>query len=403
MERMRQFRFEGNSIEEIHGWMLRGAGVRGVATAVHNLEGLAKDLQHSQESLRKALQEIGVGWEGAAGDGAGSSVNESETWSVEATPVVDESTASTQSVGHDFAATRSRMPTPQEAQLSAAEHAAAQLVPIVGPIVDRALADARRDQVTNEARQRMEEWQQSANGSVDGVRPLPPVPQPVVDAAPTNPVGADVVNPTGSSRPVTSLPGGTPPTSPGSPPPLITGTPPIGRVPGGPPLPPGQTPPVGPNPVVQPPIGQPPIGQQPVRPGGPGFLPLPLGGVGPGGTAEGRRRAFGPGMYSSDDIARARGTGGASSLKGAAPDGPEATRAGLRAGPGAVAEGVPGRAAAAAASSAAGRGGSLMQPAVGGAGSRGEDDEEHTDKYADKTDEHFTDGIQRVAPPVIGG
>ena len=44
-----------------------------------------------------------------------------------------------------------------------------------------------------------------------------------------------------------------------------------------------------------------------------------------------------------------------------------------------------------------------MQPAVGGAGARGKDDEEHTDKYADKTDEHFTDGIQRVAPPVIGG
>src|SRR5829696_3534368 len=136
---MRQFRFDGTSLKQIHGWMLGGAGIRGIATAVENLQGMSEDLKESQASLQRALREIGVGWEGTAGAGADGAVDESGTWTVEATPVVADSTASTRSVGYDFQSTRSRMPTPQEAELTTLEHAVASSVPIVGPTLDRAL------------------------------------------------------------------------------------------------------------------------------------------------------------------------------------------------------------------------------------------------------------------------
>lgn len=399
---MRRFRFDGTSLQQIHGWMHGGAGIRGIATAVENLQGMAEDLKESQASLRRALQEIGVGWEGTAATGADGSVNESETWTVEATPVVADSTASTRSVGYDFQATRSRMPTPQEAELTTLEHVVASSVPIVGPVVDRALADAKLDRVTNEARQRMEEWQTSANASVGSVQPLPPVPQPVVDAAPTQAAATQTVSPPGGGRPVAVTP-----TVPG---PAVGGGGPSGF--GGSPVPPPVQPPGGfpSSPPVSPsPIGQPPV--QPIAPGrpagGPGVLPMPIGGIGPTGTAEGRRRAFGPGMYSADEISRARGGAGAAAKGGAAADGPESgSRPTGRTAGGALAPGGAARGAAAEGGvgrGSAGRGaGSLMQPAIG-AGASGEDDLEHSDKYADKTDEHFTDGIQRVAPPVIGG
>jgi PPE family len=425
---MERFRFDGTSIEEIHTWMHGGAGVKGIAHAVENLEGLAQDLQHSRESLRKALEEIGVGWEGTAGEGAGSSIDETATWTVAATPVVESSTDSTQSIGDDFAQTRTRMPTPQEAELTTVEHVVAQSVPLVGPLVDRALADAKRDQVTNEARQRMNEWQAIANDSVEGVAPLPPVPQPVVDVAPTQAAAAGAVSGTGSAGPAGSLPSTQVPVPPGGQPPAIGGSPvvpgPGGPVsPGVPPVSPG-SPPVSPG--VSPPggspgpVGQPPVGQPARPPSGPGFMPVPIGGIGPAGAAPGRRQAFGPGMYSAEEIARARGgaglkgvagaaadPGGAAGLKGAASGGQEAAgRAAAKGTAGAVAEGGPAGArgsAAGATGPGASRGGAgLLQPAIG-AGGRGEDDGEHSDKYADKTDEHFTEGIQRVAPPVIGG
>lgn len=429
---MQWFRFDGTTIEEIYSWMNHGAaGVKGVTQAVDNLKGMAQDLRQSQESLRDALAEIGVGWEGTAGDVAGSSVNETQEWTAAATPVVESSTDSTQSLGDDFAQTRNGMPTPQEAELTTLEHVAAQSVPVVGPLVDQAWADAKRDQVTNEARQRMYQWQTAANDSVERVQPLPPVPQPVVDVAPTQAAAAEGIGATGSPGPAVSLPAAQTPVPPGGQPPqpLPAGGSPVvpGPGPGRPPVSPG-LPPVSPglppaSPGLPPAagpgtVGQPPVGQPARPPSGQGFMPVPIGGMGSAGTAAGRRRAFGPGMYSAEEIGRASGgaglkggvsePGGTAGLKGTAgpkgtaSGGPEAAgRTAARTAAGPVAEGGP--AARGSAGAAAGRGGgSLMQPAVGAAG-HGEDDGEHSDKYADKTDEHFTEGIQRVAPPVIGG
>ena len=384
---MRPFRFDGTSLEEIHAWMQGGAGLRGVARAVETLEAMAADLRESQVSLQAALREIGVGWVGTAGAEAGGSVDESQLWSAEATPVVAGSTVSTQNVGDDFSATRSRMPTPQEAELTTIEHVAASSVPIAGPLVDQMWADLKRDHVTNEARQRMNEWQAAASASVGSVRPLPPVPQPVVEAAPTQPAGTEALAGPGSARTVTTTSGQF----------AGAGPDPVARpVPAAPPLPPRSAPPVVPPRAPSLPRAAQPQGQPA---GGQGFVPLPFGGTGPG-TAQGRRRAFGPGMYSAEDIARARG---GPEARGVAPvDGPQARSAGR--GPGGLpAEGPVRGGQEGAATRGGARGGSLLQPAVGGGGARGEEDREHSVRYTDLTDKHFTEGIQRVAPPVIGG
>jgi hypothetical protein len=412
---MQRFRFEGNPLEQIHGWMQEGAGIQGLVPALMALKRLGNALTESSRRLDDALAEIGVGWEGTAGEGAAGSTTVVQQSADETTPVVSGTAESTHDLGGEFVSTRSRMPTPAEAELSGAEHAAARAVPIVGPVLDQALSDRRRDEVTNEARQRMYEWQHSANDSVNRVQPLPPVPQPVVDVTPPKPITTEIVDGPSTTRSAAVTPSVPGPVAPGGPPPTFGGPPPPVPGPGGPPAGPGVPPPGG-GPTL-PPVGQPgppPLGQPQVPPGRPaggggGIFPLPVGGYGPGGTAEGRRRAFGPGMYSAEEIARARGgTGAGAAPKGGVPaDGPDgAGRAAAKGGvpaPGPAAAGAQG-AQGARGGAAAGRGGggSLLQPAVGG-GARGEEDTEHTDKYADKSDEHFTEGIQKVAPPVIGG
>jgi hypothetical protein len=403
-ERMRTFSFDGNTLEQMHGWMQQGQGIDGIQPAIDALSGLSRDLDNSMDSLRRALTAIGA-WAGPAGDSADGATRQGEEWVLVSTPQVTDSASNTDGVASGFVSTQSRMPSPAEAELTNGERSVASAVPIIGPILDRQLADDKRDRVTNEARQRMRDWQDGAQDSVNGVQPLPPVPLPAVEVAPPRTQGTPV--PAGPD--LTGLAGASPaaPPAPPSPaaPPLVPGssTPPLGPV-----VPPGsqQQPPVRPPLLVTPPAPPTPVGPPPVAPGRPivpgvPVMPLPLGNPGAGDTA-GRRRAYGPGAFNSEEIARARGGAGAAArggVLGAVPvdDGAQGRAAGVRGEAGAGA-GAQGRGAAAAGRAGAG---SIMQPAVGGA--RGEDDQEHTDKYAVESDEYFVGEPHKVAPPVIGG
>jgi len=413
-ERMRTFSFDGNTLEQMHGWMQQGQGIDGIQPAIDALSGLSRDLENSMDSLRSALTAIGV-WAGPAGDSADGATRQGEEWVVVSTPQVTDGAQSTDGVASGFVSTRSRMPSPAEAELTDGERSVASAVPIIGPLLDRQRADEKRDQVTNEARQRMRDWQDGAQGSVDAVQPLPPVPQPAVDVAPPRPGGGVVITGPdqthvagGSSPAVAPPPAGGPPPVPGAgnPPPVVgnppgAGTPPIG---GRPPVVVAPQPPVvagpGPGPV------QPLPPARPLTPGVP-ILPMPLGGPG-GGDTSGRRRAYGPGAFNAEEIARSRGGAGAAKggVLGGVPADDGAHGRGTAAARGGA--GVPldgdeharGRAGAAGAGARPGSG-SIMQPAVGG--SRGEDDQEHTDKYAVESDEYFVGEPHRVAPPVIGG
>jgi len=404
--RMETFSFDGNSLEEIHGWMQQGRGLDGIQPAIEALSGLSRDLENSMDALRTALTAIGA-WAGPAGDGAEGATRQGEEWVVVTMPQVTDSAQSADGVASGFVSTRSRMPSPAEAELTDGERSMVSWVPIAGPILDQQAADAKRDRVTTEARQRMLDWQDAAQGSVDAVQPLPTVPRPVVDvAAPqqTGPAGVQHL-PT-----VPAQPAGPPAAGQPAAPPAPAPSQPIGPVPGArpvPPVPPAPAPsqPIGPTATPAP--GRPPLA-------GLSLFPFPVGGG--GGDTAGRRRAYGPGAFNADEIARSRGTGrggviGAPAGKGPMPDAGEAAGRGA-AGRGAVPDadehaarrGPAGTAGAPGAPGAAHRGaagGPIMQPAVGA--TRGEGDGEHSDKYAVQSDEYFVGDPQRVAPPVIGG
>jgi len=401
---MQMFSFDGNTLEEIHGWMQEGRGLDGIVPAIEALSGLAKDLDNSMESLRRALTEIGA-WVGPAGDGADGATGRAGEWVVVTTPQVTDTAQSTDGVASGFMSTKARMPSPAEAELTDGERSVISAVPILGPMLDRQKADEKRDRVTNEARQRMLDWQDGAYESVNAVQPLPPVPQPAVDvAAPSRPQGSGTGGPdqTGLAgvRAAPFVPGQA------AGPPQGSG----GAVPSGPPAAAGPQPPPGSSrPVVPAPQAAitAPGAQVPStagRAGGEGvpLLPFPATGGGAGDTA-GRRRAYGPGVFDAEEIARSRGGSGAGGgtgrggVLGAAPGEP-ANRRSLAGGAAVEAEEHAGRRSTATTS---GRAGSIMQPAVGNA--RDEEDTEHSDKYAVKSDEYFAGDPHRVAPPVIGG
>ena len=144
--------------------------------------------------------------------------------------------------------------------------------------------------------------------------------------------------------------------------------------------------------------------------------PVPLG---PGGADSGGRERWrqtkGPGLFGNSNAGRAgpgssadaAGRSGVGSGGGTAAGKTPVTdvgkgAAGARGGSAPAAGTAPGTAAGApGARGAAGAPGAGMLGAGGGAARGGEEDQEHTTKYVEKTDDHWGDG-RVVAPPVIG-
>ncbi|HEY0636773.1 MAG TPA: PPE domain-containing protein, partial [Pseudonocardiaceae bacterium] len=193
---MRRHSFEGVSLETMYGWMQSGAGSAGIMPTVMALRGLSHDLDTSVDSLKRALTSIGVGWEGTAAQGAGGAMRQGETWAVDSQAPISTSTQGADDAASGFVSTRSRMPSPAEAELTDGERGLLSGVPLLGPLLDQQAADEKRDRVTAEARQRMRDWQDSAQDSVNAVQPLPAVPQPVLETAPPRPIaGTPVTGP----------------------------------------------------------------------------------------------------------------------------------------------------------------------------------------------------------------
>lgn len=152
---------------------------------------------------------------------------------------------------------------------------------------------------------------------------------------------------------------------------------------------------------------------QPVQPGRPGTgapgsaglgrgagpvvpAPVPFGAGGLGGDSgrERWRRTQGPGLFGNFNAGRSAAGAGGGAAAGKTPD-PGKGAPGSR-GP---ATGPSAGTAASPASGARGAPGAGMAAAPGAA--RKEEDTEHETKYIEKTDEHWGDG-RAVAPPVIG-
>ena len=148
-----------------------------------------------------------------------------------------------------------------------------------------------------------------------------------------------------------------------------------------------------------------PRGSSPVLP-----APVPLGPGGTDGASRERwRQTKGPGLFGNSNAGRpGAGSGaGPGSRSGTGSGGGSATGKAPEADAGKGAAGARGGTATASGTAAGTTGGRGAAGAPGagmvggGAARRGEEDQEHTTKYLEKTDDHWGDG-RSVAPPVIG-
>jgi len=137
----------------------------------------------------------------------------------------------------------------------------------------------------------------------------------------------------------------------------------------------------------------------------PAPVPLGAGGVDAGGR-ERWRQTKGPGLFGNSNAGRSgAGSGiGSGGRSGTGSGGGSATgkAPGVDAGKGAAGATAPAAGTAAGTPGARGAGGAPGAGMAGaGATRRGEEDQEHVTKYLEKTDDHWGDG-RAVAPPVIG-
>lgn len=380
-EQLPNINYDGVPLHKIHTWLQLGDGGKSMEQAQQAITEIAEMLRTSQERIMRVMRELGAEWEGDAGDRAGDSTARMVAWQAEADPILAANAQAVDELLGSWLETRSSLPSPAEAELTDREHTLAAAIPGLGPIVSKQLAEERLAKVTREAQDGMHRWHQQATAAVASVAPLPEVPAPVIqihDPAAGRPITVDDSGHTDRagvdpSVPVTPLPPGTPPGAPATPAP----TPPA--IPVNPPGSPGS--PGGQPPAL--PINPPPPGGHhpgpgpgtPARPGVPAVVP-----PGPAGQGSGRGAQAG----------------------GAAPGRPGQPSRGPTSGT-PNSPGAGGRPAATAPGAGTGGRGGIMQPAVGaGAGAKRDEDTEHKNKYADPDDDPFTDGIPKVAPPVIG-
>lgn len=183
MDRLTRYNFDWVQLETIQIWMEQGAGLEAVRRAATALNDLADKLDDSQARVRDTLKAIGVGWRGSAGDAAGESTRTLSTWGEQAVPQVAKGGDVTTDFGAQAEQMRSRMPTLAEVA-PAPDELLAERMPIAGGLLSRQAADIRRMIVTQEARDRLNTWQETVHAMYSGVPRLSPVPKVTVNAAP---------------------------------------------------------------------------------------------------------------------------------------------------------------------------------------------------------------------------
>ncbi|GGM65494.1 hypothetical protein GCM10012275_40070 [Longimycelium tulufanense] len=441
------YRYQGFDLKEKIGWAQQGAGPTVLGETARAVNGLGNDLIESEERLKSVLRDLGAEWEGSAASSAGAAMQRAALWSGDSGHVSQ--TAGTQVSAQGDTATHTKNSMPNESEIPAIDgwdkfKKGMSLGGKIGfgldvqtSFDDKAAEKRALDQKVNEL---LQQHESASRSNVQAIEPVPEPPKITVESAPrdtsppppgsVNDWGRGSVDPTANTN---IQPGGhiephqrgivVPPPSghdfsvdsrgsqtvdpqrvappPVTPNPVPTPTPAPGPVP-----PPGHQPPglIGVPPVGAPPVGPPGSGR------GPGVRPpnTPHGfgerfgrgtGTGRGGTTTGM-----PGGGARGGVPGGISGGGYGPGSPSGPGGPGAGNALGRGGMSGT--GVPGEAVAAGRGGPAGAGrpgaGSLMQPAVAGRGGKGDEDGEHTDKYAKHTDEHFLDDIPLVAPPVLG-
>lgn len=416
-EQLPDFRFEGRdnaSLSQLVAKFKSGDSARAFGEASEGLRQLAAQLEETDQTLRRELGKLGIAWQGAAGDKAGTAFKAEADYADEMNTSGQQNSTATMVQSESHSSARNSMPEP--AKLNGATETS--FVDDVGGFFGYETDHAQEVKETNAAREQaiqgLTQYTEASRSALDQFQaPGQPPNFEVTTASSTvgAPVGTGI---SGIGNPTPNVPGGS---TLGSP---VGGIP---NVPGG-----GVTPPPNlPGPGVQLPPGgstgiAPPFtgGGTVVNPPAAAVLPK-TGGFGPGlGIGLGLAGAAGLGAAAATakGARLVRGTGGPGT--GAAPKVP-VVKPGV---PGVSGNGTIGgagksgaaglpvdgeeRAANRGAGAAGGRAGvrgagSMMQPAAaaGGRGAEGEEDDEHVRKYGVDSDDVFGDD-RLVVQSVIG-
>ena len=393
------FRFEGYSnqqLSDLANKLNSGDGARAFGKASYALRTLAAELERTDEVLRKQLGNLGVDWQGMAGDQAKEGMNTTVAYNEQASQDGQQNSQATMSQSE--ANSRARNGMPDQGKLNGPT--STDIIDDTAGFFGIETSNAKKVEQTNAARQQaidnMNGYVSSSQAALDGFR------------APGQPPNFEVTTASSASTPVAHV------QQPSFGTPGVHGTPGTAGLP-------GSTPGLQGNPVNPTPNlpggttgtlpGTPNPGQLPVGPGLPGKAgsPLPVGlgiataataglsaaaATAKGGKVVGGGR--GPSQAPKTPIAPG-GPKGAPSTIGAEKAG--ATKGGA-AGVAAEEHG-PNRPAARGGAAGGKSGSGLMSPAAGAAKGEGEEDGEHVRKYGVDSDDVFGDE-RMVVQSVIG-
>ena len=405
-----QYHFDAWDLPTKYGWMHSGPGVESATLVQDVVRRMSERMIASGELVGGLLD--GAQWVGAAAAAAGQAMRRGAGQIDQNAAEAATAQRCVAELGESFAATQHRVPAPNEVPTglgNAFLYGAAEGFNALSPFdVQSPLHEAmeQRRELDHQANLALTDHMTTSRERVEAMPEVAP-PAPIT-VAPQNagasgvggvesPAGA-VPAPAGTDR-IGGAPAPTPTAGWGATPvaPAAAG---VGPAPGVSPLAPGPAPRVsappsgvsGPAPLL--PGGG--LIRSPGSPGAPGARPAaylrpPPAGPGTGGAA--------PGGHSGSRVGEARGSGfgGRSATGGdgvASPGGPK------QGAPGPAGPAIGGPATPARGGGGAGRPGpgSFLQPPLG---SRGSDDVEHHDRYAQHA-EHIVGELPLVAPAVIG-
>lgn len=419
-EQIPDFRFEGRSngqLSELIAKFNSGDSARAFGEASAGLRQLAAQLEETDKTLQRELQKLGIAWQGAAGDKAGTAFKAEADYADEMNTSGQQNSTATMVQSESHSSARNSMPEPGKLN----GDTETSFTDDVGGFFGYETDHAQEVKATNAAREQairgLTQYTEASRSALDQFQ-VPGVPPNFEVTTTSSTVGAPVgtgISGIGNATP--GIPGGS---AVGS---QVGG---VGSLPGGGVLPPPQLPggggvqlPPGGSTGITPPITGTPVVTPPIaagvgKPGGLGpGLGIGLGLAGAAGlgaaaaTAKGAQVVRGGGGLGTGAAPKVPvvkpgvpGVGGNGTIGGAGKSG----AAGMLGAPVDGEERAANRGAAAAGGRAGVRGGagSMMQPAAaGGRGAEGDEDDEHVRKYGVDSDDVFGDD-RMVVQSVIG-
>ncbi|MBB5159617.1 hypothetical protein [Saccharopolyspora phatthalungensis] len=382
---------------KVYGEVESGPGVTAASQAAANWrDRVSAAFADADAALDRVLKDSEILMQGAAGDQSRDAVTPLSQATREAIEVAAQAGAAAQQQAQGSADFKNAFPAPYQVppdNIGWGDYVNPISYGVKSGI--RAAHEEQHDQVEAQARQQYESYTQATNDRVHGIQQFAPPPTFTGDvtAAQTAPVnkvdpstGYTSTSDTNAGQPSTARTSYNPTPSASTPPGGQSSADRAAQVPAESGSAWATPPAAGPTPMPN--LGVPAPG-----PGGGGFIG---GAVIPPGSTGGGTPAPGTGGRVGGGTGTGRGVGPGTGVRGGT-----GNLGGGRAGVGGSAPG--GTAGASGTAARGGAGGAAGAAGAAGRGQRSDEDKEHTNKYANPTDEAWKElGLPKVAPPVFG-